>query len=93
MSGSSNEPLDWQAGRAAARAGREVVAGQLVAELRGRDSTGGRAMLARRVRELVVAERGRDEAVLRAAIIEVSLAAAQWAVSVDLKQHRRERGR
>lgn len=86
--GESNEPQAWKKGQAEARKARAVVAGQLSAMIIERDATGDRSLLARRLRQLAEAERGGDGKVIRAAIMEIALAAAQWAVARDLRQRR-----
>lgn len=67
----------------AARA-REVVLEQVRTSLRERALAGDRAMLGRRVGELVVAEQSGDREALRSAVMEVCLVAAEWCVSLDL---------
>lgn len=82
----ASEPVEWVRGQEAARAARAAVAEQLTALLVGRGMTGDRAVLALRVRQLAEAEREGDPAVVRAAVMEVSAAAAAWCVSLDLGQ-------
>lgn len=89
----SNEPQEWQDGQAAAREAREVVAGQLSALVVDRDITGDRSLLARRLRELLVAEGTEDATLIRAAAMEVAHAGAAWCVAMDLRQRWVERTR
>lgn len=67
-----------------ALARREAVAEQIQVNLLERAMAGDRAMLGRRVGELVVAERAGDREALRSAVMEVCLVAAEWCVSLDL---------
>lgn len=83
---SSNEPQDWLAGQAAAREARAAVGQQLAALLVERDMTGDKKLLVRRLRQLASVEAERDQATLRAAVMEVCVAAAAWVVSLDLRQ-------
>jgi hypothetical protein len=62
---------------------REVVAEQLATTIIERAAPGSRAVLARRIHELIAAEKTGDRALLRAAAMEVSLAAAEWCVLLD----------
>jgi hypothetical protein len=82
----SNEPTEWKEGQAKARAAREIVAAQIVEDLVGRDMTGDREVFLRRLRDLAEAESSGDVNMVRAAVMELTLAGAAWAVALDLRQ-------
>lgn len=67
---------------------RAVVAEQLAVSLVERALPGDRSVLARRIAELAAAERTSDPLVLRGAIMEVSLASAEWVVQLDASRSR-----
>lgn len=64
---------------------REVVAGQLAELIVETRMTGGRGLLVTRVRAVTAAERQGDPLALRAACMELAVAAAGWAVHLDLE--------
>lgn len=68
----------------AAQASRERVAEQFAASLHERDLAGDRDVVARRVLEFVHAERSGDLGALRAAAMEIALAAGELCVTLDL---------
>lgn len=80
------EPQEWTEGQARARAARARVAGQLAALVLERDATGSRDAFALRLTQLAAAQRDGDAEAVRAAVMEVSISAAQWVVSLDLRQ-------
>lgn len=67
----------------AVREARGRVSEQFSESLRARDLAGDRQMFARRVAELLEAERTGDPDVLRAALMEVTLASGEWCVTLD----------
>lgn len=68
---------------AAVHEARQQVIGQFGESLRARDLAGDRQMFARRVAELLEAERTGDPDMLRAALMEVTLASGEWCVTLD----------
>lgn len=84
--GQSNEPQEWVEGQAAAREARQRVADQIAQLLVKRDMTGDEAVFVRRINELGAAVREGDHAVIRAAVMEATLAGGAWLVALDLKQ-------
>lgn len=80
------EPVEWQEGADAARAARAIVSQQFGELILGREMTGGRDHFAVRLRELGSAERTQDLLVVRAAVMEVSVSAGEWAAALDLGQ-------
>lgn len=63
---------------------RVEVAGHIVDLLTMTTYGGSKDYLARRVREVIEAEKDGDEVVLRGALMEVALASASWAAVLDL---------
>lgn len=84
--GSSREPEEWITATEQAREARSNVAGQLAELLTGMDITGGREHVTSRIRQLSDAEKSGDATVVRAAVMECSVAFAAWAVRIDLRQ-------
>lgn len=84
--GSNREPDEWITATEQAREARANVAGQLADLLTGMDITGGREHVKSRVDQLREAEKSGDVMVVRAAIMECSVAFAAWAVRIDLRQ-------
>jgi hypothetical protein len=80
----SDEPKEWKDGAARADEVREVVGLQLVALLAEQRTTGSRDVFVERVRQVSVQARMGDPVTLRAAVMEAALAAAAWAVAMDL---------
>lgn len=88
----SRDPADWgrateRARRKRAAAAREVAAavGEQVAELiEEGDIMGGRALVARRIEQVLAAERTGDRVLLRAAVMELSAASGAWVANLDL---------
>jgi hypothetical protein len=78
------QPKEWADGEAEADLARERVATQLAELLCGQGMTGSEASLSRRLAEMVEARRYGDRVALRAAVMEVSVAAAAYAVTLDL---------
>lgn len=64
---------------------RRTVAEQVTALVTEGGMTGSRDFLALRFRSLLEAERRGDQLALRAASVELSAAAALWAVDIDVK--------
>lgn len=83
---SAGEPVEWQEGTEAARAARALVAQQFTELLLERDMTGGRENVGFRLRQLGEAEKTQDLIVVRAAVMEVCVAAGSWASAIDLGQ-------
>lgn len=65
------------------RAARAVLLEQFGESLQARDLAGDRQVFARRVAELLEAERTGDPDVLRQALMEVLLATGEWCVTLD----------
>lgn len=88
MSTKADELPEWKEGAKTARARRKQVAAQISDALQERDETGSRAVLARRLQELVSADREPDPIALRGAVFEVAISAGQWIVELDLERQR-----
>lgn len=84
--GSSREPEEWIKATEAARSARVIVGGQVADLLVAADTTGGREMLSRRLRECSEAERTGDLDVIRAAYMSAAVEFAAMCVSIDLRQ-------
>lgn len=84
----ADELPEWKEGARTARARRKLVGTQLADALKERDETGSRGVVARRVTELVEADRSRDRIAARAAAFELATAAAQLVVELDLERQR-----
>lgn len=84
--GSSREPEAWIKATNEARGARAVVAAQLADLLVGEDITGGRELLALRVKEFAVAERTGDPMLIRGAVMALAVAGGAYAVRLDLRQ-------
>lgn len=93
---SSRDPQAWVRATSAARGTREgaarEVAGQIAEQVAALivegDIMGGRALLSTRVQQLVAAERRGDPVVVRAAVIEVAVAAGAWVAALDFEPPR-----
>lgn len=91
MRATSRDPEEWARATEKARAIRELAAGEValvigeqVAELVvAGDIMGGRAMVADRIRKVAAAEQRGERDVLRAAWMELAVAAAACVASID----------
>jgi hypothetical protein len=79
------DPGEWVAGAAAARRARTSVAAQVSELISSADLTGSPDYVARRLREYATAVRAGDAESERAALMELSVAAAATAASIDLR--------
>lgn len=84
--GSSREPVAWIKATEEARSKRAVVAAQLADLLVGEDITGGRELVAQRIREYAIAERTGDPVLMRAASMAAAVAFGAYCVRFDLRQ-------
>lgn len=84
--GSSREPEEWQQATAKAREARAVVGDQVRELIVAADVTGSRDYATERVRQVGLAARTGDPDLLRAAVVEASVAFGAWAVALDLRQ-------
>jgi hypothetical protein len=91
--GGSNEKVEWQVGQRDAREARENVGYQLYSAVVDGDRTGSIEMVRKRAGELRDAEAGDDPMLRRAAAWELALAAAAYAVALDLGHGRSGRAR
>lgn len=89
----SNERVEWKSGQKAARAARENVADQLAGAIVGADRTGSIEVVRKRAGELAEAERVGDVLIRRGAAWDLALAAAAYAVALDLGHGRSSRAR
>lgn len=80
--------LEEERAVALAEEARRVVAAQVTELVVAGRRTGSEGVLAHRLRALVIARESRDPAVLRAALVDVSVAAASWAVHLDVAARR-----
>lgn len=80
-----DEPQEWKDRSAQARDARANVGQQLTDLLVEADITGSLAMIAKRVRELAQAEASGDMTVMRAASMELAVAAGVYAAGMDLE--------
>jgi hypothetical protein len=78
------DPDGWEAAEAALRAARVHVGWQITEQLLDERYAGSRGLLARRVKGVMEAEHTGDAVLLRAAVMEVAVAAAAWAAALDL---------
>jgi hypothetical protein len=69
-----------------ARAARENVIGQARELFVESNPPGGRALVTRRVREVIEAESHGEVDMVRGAVMELAVAALAWAVRLDLRQ-------
>jgi hypothetical protein len=89
----SRDPDEWSRATAAARevrrhAAREVagvIAAQVEELVVAGDIMGGRALFARRVREIAEAERRGDVEALRAAVMDGAVALGAWVAALDYR--------
>lgn len=96
-SSTSRDPEEWATATAAARAQRELAAAEVAAVIADQaydlivagDLMGGRAMFARRVEQLVTAERVGDPVALRSALMDSIAAAGAWVAGLDFESPRR----
>lgn len=87
----TRDRAEWAAGDARARAQREATAGEVAERVAAQarelliegDVMGGRDLFLGRLRTLLEAERSGDREALRAAVMDVSVAAASWAAALD----------
>lgn len=79
------DPAAWEAGARKAREARAAVATQLSDLISSADLTGSPDYVARRLREYATAVRTGDAESERAALMELSVAAAATAASIDLR--------
>lgn len=87
----SRDPEEWARATEEARRTREeaaaevagVIASQVEELIVSGDVMAGRAVLAQRISQLAVAERRGDPVVIRAALMEVAVAAGGWVASID----------
>lgn len=91
MAATSRDPEEWARATKAARVQREAAAGEVADRIRKQvfelivegDLMGGRALVATRVRQIAEAERREDEEALRAAVMELAVAAGMWVAALD----------
>lgn len=91
MSATSRDPEEYARATKAARVQREKAAGEIADRIREQvfelivhgDLMGGRALVATRLRQVAEAERRGDKAALRAAVIELGVAAGAWLAALD----------
>lgn len=77
------DPTEWVAGAKIARAARKRVASQLTDLITAADLTGSPELVARRVADYAEAIRHGDAAGQRAALMELAVASATTAASLD----------
>jgi hypothetical protein len=93
MSATSRDPEEWARATAAARGQRELTAvevaevistqvGELIVQ---GDAMGGRSRLAIALQAVAVAERREDQDTLRAALMDVAVAAGTWVAALDFR--------
>lgn len=80
-----DEPQEWKDRSQEAREARLNVGQQFTDLLVEADMTGSTQLIAKRVRELVQAEKSGDEDVTRAASMELAVAAGLYAAGMDLE--------
>lgn len=78
------DPLAWQEGATSARACRKNVAAQVTASIIDADLTGSKDFVAKRVAQYARACTSADPAAERAALMELSTAAACTAAAIDM---------
>lgn len=91
MAATSRDPDEWREATRAARATREEVAAQVVATLADQvyelimegDIMGGRALVGRRLGQVLDAERRDDQVALRAAVMDLIVAGGAWVAALD----------
>lgn len=81
----SEEREAWENGSQRAQAARDIIAEQLMIAVTEREETGSADVFAQRLRGVSEARQRGDEMVLRAAVFEMTVAAAQWLVDIDLR--------
>lgn len=77
------DPTEWVTGAKVARAARKRVAAQLTDLITAADLTGSPELVARRITDYVAAIREGDLPAQRAALMELSVAAATTAAGLD----------
>lgn len=91
LAATSRDPDEWARATKAARAERERVAGEVADRIRGQvfslivegDMMGGRSLVATRLRQVAEAERRGDQAALRAAVMDLTVAGGSWVAALD----------
>ena len=86
------QPREWIEGAEEAADARLNVAEQVWDLLLDRQMTGSEETLGLRLREMLLARRSGDAVALRAAVLEVSVSAAAYAVQLDLSEPSLRRG-
>lgn len=79
---------DYVTDPSAADRAQAVVVEQIRESLAARRMTADRGVLAFRLRQLADAERSGDGAAVRAAVMEIALAAAEWVAAIDVREGR-----
>lgn len=85
-----DEPQEWKAATERAQEIRVNVGQQLAALVAEADITGSGGLIAKRVRGIVEAEGSGDQTLVRAAAMELAVAAAAFAVGIDVREAERE---
>lgn len=83
--GTTRDIDEWARATAEARERRETVAGQVSGLIVSLDLQGSSSLSAQRVRAVVVADRGGDKLLLRAAVMEAAAAFGAWAAELDVQ--------
>lgn len=89
MARQTTDPDEWIDGSLRADEVRETLVDQLGTILRERRMTGGQEAFSTRLRQVAEARDSGDPLVLRAAVMELTIASAQWVTAIDLEAHSR----